>query len=502
MHSAPTLDPQIVINTNTANIANALAPYEPVSATLAWFDTLRAIEDCINLVTIDWEGGFDDQLFGLPLPPLVQNPLPLLALRPRLVAKFSETFANRFQNLMVQGAAMGAALAQHGLFELTQGFLTVGTMIGYLQSRRRHFIALLYTLPSACRGRQRVHPLDTLSIFVPLIDMQALQIVGAQQALLIEAARARLGLPEAPDRELAMLDGFYLEPERVRITEMPITEASLAILATREPQPTDRLFSAAELRNDIIAIEAAYDEFDLVATEFGPAAAFVRQISREHVERDFWVAIRPKELDRLFNVLNLSERLRKALVQPPADYAVNLDSYAPFILIDGTYRSTVTLLSRFIYHWRSRCLDRSKRYQIRTGFIFEKAVADALERQGFAVQKVTRINRHEFDVVTLRDGIVWNVQCKNNMTDLVWVEAQPRRFARYNRNLAIAYERALTKELDREGVLMAHLGKAAVEHMLVSRFPVVTDNPRIVAFSRIDGFAARADAILATRRRR
>ncbi|MCI5076402.1 hypothetical protein [Oricola sp.] len=80
------------------------------------------------------------------------------------------------------------------------------------------------------------------------------------------------------------------------------------------------------------------------------------------------------------------------------------------------------------------------------------------------------------------------------MTDLVWVEAQPRRLARYNRNLAIAYERALTKEHDREGVLMAHLGKGAVEHMQVSRFPVVTDNTRIVAFCRIDGFSARADA--------
>ncbi len=35
-----------------------------------------------------------------------------------------------------------------------------------------------------------------------------------------------------------------------------------------------------------------------------------------------------------------------------------MSRYAPFVLIDGTYRSTVTLLSRFIYHWRSRCFDR------------------------------------------------------------------------------------------------------------------------------------------------
>lgn len=240
------IDAQWVIDTNTANIVNGLAPYDPVTATLAWFDTLRAIEECINLPMADWDDDeFEARLYNLALQPLVWDPRPLLALRPRLVTKFSETFANRFQNLMIQGAAIGTALVQHRLFELTQGFLSVGTMIGYLQSRRRHFVALLHTLPSACRGRQRVDPLDTLNIFVPLIDMQALQIVGAQQALLIEAARARLGLPNAPDSELAMLDGLFLEPERARITEMPVTEAAHAILATREPQSPDRLFSAA-----------------------------------------------------------------------------------------------------------------------------------------------------------------------------------------------------------------------------------------------------------------
>lgn len=495
------IDPQWIIDTNTANIVNGLAPYDAVTATLAWFDTLRAIEECINLPTADWDDSeFEERLYNLALPSLLSDPCPLLALRSQLVAKFSETFANRFQNLMMQGAAIGTALSQHRLFELSAGFLSVGTMIGYFQSRRRHFVAMLHTLPSACRGRQIIHPLDTLNVFVPLIDMQALQIVGAQQALLINAARAQLGLPAAPDCELAMLDGFFLEPERSRITEMPVTEASLAILATREPQPSDRLFSAAELRNDIIATEAAYSEFDLAATEFGSAAAFVRQVSHEFVERDFWVAIPPKELKRLFHEFKLSDRLRTELVRSSADYATNLDSYAPFVLVDGIYRSTVSLLSRFIYFWRSRCLDRSKRYQIRTGFIFEKAVADALERQWFAVQKITRINRHEFDVVTLRDGMIWNVQCKNNMTDLAWIEAEPKRFARYNRNLVLAYERALAKERNREGVLTAHLGNDAVEHMLVSRFPVVTDNSRIVAFSQIDDFATRADAILANRK--
>jgi len=49
-------------------IADALAPHEPLSATYAWFDTLRAIEECINLITVDWnDEDFEQVLISLPL---------------------------------------------------------------------------------------------------------------------------------------------------------------------------------------------------------------------------------------------------------------------------------------------------------------------------------------------------------------------------------------------------------------------------------------------------
>ena len=103
----------------------------------------------------------------------------------------------------------------------------------------------------------------------------------------------------------------------------------------------------------------------------------------------------------------------------------------------------------------------------------------------------------EFDVVSLRDGIIWNVQCKNNFVDLKSVDSDAVAFARYNRRLVRAYERALMKERNREHLLKMKLDVEPVQHMLVSRFPVVTDNPRIVVFSRIAEFAERADVILA-----
>ena len=489
---------QGVIDDLSGRIAAQLAPFDPVSTTHAWFDTLRAVEDCINLPTDGWRNGTQrNALFGLRLPALARDPRPLVALRPMLIARFSEKFANRFVNLMVQAAAIAVAFAGHG-HPVAREFATVGDVVGYFQSRRRHFVALLHCLPILCRGSRTMPALDTFNVFLPLIEFQALEIVGAQQGLLIEAARDRLGLPAGQRLELPMLDRLFLEPERSRIDEMPMDAAALAMLGSREEQPADRLLSAAELRNDIVLIEAAYAEFDLAGGDFASVAEFVRRVSRDFVDRDFWIAAPPAALQALLDEVGAPSNLRTALLARPDGYVAALETYSPFVLVDGVQRSTVALLSRFLYHWRSRCLERNKRFQIRTGFIFEKAVAAELGSQDFAVQEITRINRHEFDVVTLRDGAIWNVQCKNNFTDLSRVEGDAGLFARYNASLVRAYGRALTKERNREDVLKGHLGIDEIHHMVASRFPVVTDEPRIVAYSRIDGFTARADALALT----
>lgn len=483
----PELQHRIAIHER--RIADALAPHDPVTATLAWFDTLRAIEECINLPHHAWSNqSILSALSTLPVMGILNQPAKLRQTRDILAIEFTEPFANRFAQLMMQAAAIGMSFDGHGFAHVSVGFMTVGSMIGYLMSRRRHMVAMLHALPFLCRGRIKVDPLDTLNLFLPAIEMDALLLVGAEQALLIKASAVRLKLQGDAAPDYALLDPMFLEPERSRITEMPTTEAGAAIFAGREPLATDRLFSAAELRNDILAVQAAYAEFDLSGTEFAAAADFVRRLSTDHIERDFWIAIRPLALAKLFDSCDAPQSLRRAVVHNEANFSACLSTYAPLVLVNGMYRTTVTLLSRFIYHWRAVSLDRNKRYQIRAGFIFEAAVADELGQQGFAVQAITRINRHEFDVVTVRDGIIWNVQCKNNFLDLERLEADPVRFAKYNVMLVRGYERALQKEREREDLLTVKLGTTRIEHMLVSRFPVVTDNPRMVPFSRIGQF--------------
>lgn len=98
------------------------------------------------------------------------------------------------------------------------------------------------------------------------------------------------------------------------------------------------------------------------------------------------------------------------------------------------------------------------------------------------------MERAEFDVVATLDGVIYNVQCKNNLVDLNRIETDVRRFVRYNRSLDLAYRKALAKERAREQTLLRELGLTAIKHFVVSRYPVATQNPYVLAFGEISRF--------------
>jgi hypothetical protein len=101
-------------------IADALAPYEPHSATYSWFDTLRAIEECINLMTVDWnDEDFERDLISLPLTQSRQVPSRLVQVLRGVKARFGEQFCNRFSNLLIQGMSIAIAFASHGFMNIT-----------------------------------------------------------------------------------------------------------------------------------------------------------------------------------------------------------------------------------------------------------------------------------------------------------------------------------------------------------------------------------------------
>lgn len=489
------------IQQHSDGILSSLKKYEMRSAFLTWFETMRAVEEFINL-----------PLFGLKDFPLAQAliELPLdVTSQPRrfrvvlqyIKYQFGDAFAVRFTRLISQAMAIGIAFAEHDIESTRNSFRTVGSAIDYFQSRRRHLVSLLYTLPSACHGDQIVPQIDTLNQFLPLVEMNGITITGLYQQAMLAEAFDDFAIRLRPNGfsgsyEYPMLDAMYLEPERTSIVDIQSLTPNILSNADLEEVSAGRLFSSAELRNDIRLMEAAYAEFDLAGSGFSFAATFVRHLA-DLAEDDYWVHLSRGEFNRLADVLRLPSSLRQALIHLPGDYVSNTNSYAPLIDFDGELRGSLTLLSRFLYYWRNVCLYKIRRYQIRSGFIFEKTVSQALDKQGFTITDIKRINRKEFDVVATRDGIIFNVQCKNNLIDVAKLESNVKLFARYNRARSASYERALEKELKREDLLKHALCLHRVENLVVSRFPVATNNPRIISHSRIATIGAIASELVA-----
>ncbi|MER9847702.1 hypothetical protein NKJ55_10095 [Mesorhizobium sp. M0106] len=97
---------------------------------------------------------------------------------------------DRICQLMVQLAAIRSGFLMHGQRSFEPGITldTVGNAVEYLQSRRRHFVALLYLMPSACQGTEKLVALDTLNVFLPHVEHSCTTITGLYlQLALIDA---------------------------------------------------------------------------------------------------------------------------------------------------------------------------------------------------------------------------------------------------------------------------------------------------------------------------
>lgn len=66
------------------------------------------------------------------------------------------------------------------------------------------------------------------------------------------------------------------------------------------------------------------------------------------------------------------------------------------------------------------------------------------------------------------------------------IEKNPGRYARLNRTMVGAYRRAIAKEVGREHLLKGKLKLNVAHHYVVSRFPVLTDDPAIIPFLALE----------------
>lgn len=477
-----------ILSESRARITSTLAGFEPESTFNVWFTTLRGIEELINLAGELEDEAILDRILDLNLlnPATLARDLPIF--HAGLMKQFTRDVSTRLVETLLQLHAVAASFVQH---QIPTGLhlARVKSAIGYLQSRRRHLLALLHTIPGTCRGSKKLQGLDGLNQFLYVIETDGLTTTNMHQNLMLALVYQDFTLRVDSVGVLAShgfnaLDPLFLEPERTAIVEMTDVDFSSY---TSVPVSNSVIFSKAELENNLNLIAAAYAEFHLENTSYGTLAAFVRSLLPV-VADEYFVRLPVDRFDALCAAAGLPQPLKKALVVPGADFVNNTSTYAPFTRVGGQMVTSVTLLSRFANHWKNVCLNRVRRYQIRSGFIFEGSVKTALREQGFTVTDIKRIGHAEFDVVATLNDVIYNVQCKNNLVDLNRIEADVKRFVRYNRTLDRAYQKALNKERARESVLRGALGLSAIKHFVVSRFPVATQNPNVLAFGEIHRF--------------
>ncbi len=482
------------ISSYSDGIVSFLASFEPETSIAAWRDLIRKAEELINLVAFEIsDPSLAQHIQTLPLDErMADNPQLGIDARRELERSFTVGVARRFQSMVFELTTFAVGMADSGR-SLSDGFqmLTVADGIRYLQSRRRHFVAILYLMNSASEGNRRIggDGGGALTALGPLIEhcctnftswhwQKIHKLCLPNQAIELTSKGARVGHDYQP------LDAMHLEPERASVIDMTEHRPNTQGSPKQEPVDPRLVLSAPELRNQLRQIRFAYSSFDLADREYQMICLMISVFSR-HCRDNYYIEM---STDLFASMLHCQtvfdvDWLQAKMVNRSTTFAEAINGYEPFIESGGKVLSTVTLLLRFAYEFKNRHLESRRRFQIHAGFIFEDMVTAVLQEAGFTDMKVTRINRKEFDVVTVKDGVIHNFQCKNNWIDITKVEADPHLYARYNRRLVSSYRRALVKEKNREHLLQAKFGIQQIHHYVVSRFPVITDQPGIINYN-------------------
>lgn len=268
-----------VLAQSRADIESALAPFEPGSTFEVWFSTYRGIEELINLPGELRGEPLLDEIVGLVLQDMDIVVRTLPSVKEGLESRFSRLVAKRLIWTLIRLQAIATSFAMHKL-PAAREMVTVGAAIGYLQSRRRHLLALLHTIPGVCRGTQRLHELDGLNQFLYLIETAGLGTTSMHHNLMLARVYPDFALDVDDVGILAShnfnaLDELFLEPERTAITEMADVDFSGF---KRVPVNRRLIFSKAELENNLAVIAAAYAEFNLHETSYGQLATFIRSL--------------------------------------------------------------------------------------------------------------------------------------------------------------------------------------------------------------------------------
>ena len=366
---------------------------------------------------------------------------------------------------------------------------TLGEAIDRCQEMRLYYVTMLLFVPQFAKGNRKIEFLDLLNFFQPQIDICLVNIRTAYNALVInnciddyKAEPQTFGF--SFNYEYNHLEQESLEPERLSVVDVLKSMTK----EEKEALPSCRVYQLCgyeELMDGIKLTTAVYDKYGL--NEFEEYRQMVGlAFDLKPFLRDNYAFIVPQDDFR-----NLKEKYPLLdLTCNSTDFDDMLNARPAFFRYEEVSYSTVLFYQRYMENREQRLLEKKKKFQVDSGFAFEREITEMLSALGFSVQKSTkRIRRKEFDVVAIKDGCIYNFQCKNNFITISqqgddWLRLTGSEIKRLNRY----YEYALKKEDGRDYLLKEKLGIDTVKSYVLSRFPIITRNPRVINYNELNHF--------------
>lgn len=469
-----------------------ISEYEPKQLYSSWRSIIRSIDEIINIQMELDEIDERDAFLKLSFNFLDYNNLSKLKkVLGILEQRFGKNVAVRFQQLAMMCSAIDSSYRSQGIFDQFANNLYLSdtnNVIAYLQSRRAYYVATLNLIPKIAKGEKVIPYIDTLNFLQYTMDSCLVNITTAYYNLLLNHCLSDFeidsdGSVAKRNFEYNHLEGFFMEPERLSLIDQMELRPDIVAKPQMLPKADNKVFSFSEVANAMAYFEGAFVkyhiqnniEFRELNSLFYDIAVYLKDDFHIIIEEDIFKAIASKYKSLALHFIS-------------DDYFENLNNYSPFQKVDGTYYSTVVLLTRFLYRTLSQSLLKNKTFQIHSGFVFEDKASKILGIKGFSPTGITRINQKEFDLITIKSNKVYNFQCKNNFIDISRVNYDYKKIGRFNQRLCRYYENALIKEEKRENLIKSRTGINDVEHFVISRYPVITRNDRIINLADLENW--------------
>ena len=460
---------------------NFLSQFDASDLFHKWREFIRHVDELYNITSLTSPD--EDELLEFCSMEISKDPSFRLVIE--IVGKrYGTTVQRRFIKSCLMLSALNYAYSSTGQFHYC--CKTLREVIDRCQKMRLYYVTMLLFIPKYAKGRTKIDFLDLLNVFQPQIDMCLVNIRSAYNALMVNRIIEDYKATPQPLGLAFNFDYNHLEAdalETVRLSVVDVMESMTNEELKKVPRfGVHQLCGYDEMLEGIAVSSAVFDKYGLNEFEEYKEMVNMAHDLKAFLHNDYAFII-PKEsfrgLQDKYPHLNLT--------CDSDDFEDMLNARPAFFQFDDMFYSSVLFYQRFMVNREQRMLEKKKKFQIDSGFVFERKIKDMLVYFGYDVKEGTkRIKRKEFDVVCVKDGCIYNFQCKNNHLTISqqgknWFDFTCAAMKRLNKY----YEKALQKEDNRDYLLKEKLGLDTVKSYVISRFPVITRNPRVINFNQL-----------------